>query len=97
LPADQEVTVAPTNFEPIVSAVRPRAEPSALERVPVKNLEFSMQAVVDRVMRALTLKHPISDQEAEAIRREATEFAINLLAKYKSQLAQRTLSGASER
>jgi hypothetical protein len=71
-------------------------EPSALERVPVKNLEFSMQAVVDRVMRALTLKHPISDQEAEAIRREATEFAINLLAKYKSQLAQRTLSGASE-
>jgi hypothetical protein len=56
-----------------------------------------MQAVVDRVMRALTLKHPISDQEAEAIRREATEFAIDLLAKYKNQLAQRTLTGATER
>jgi hypothetical protein len=74
-----------------------RREPSAPARVPVKNLEFSMQAVVDRVMRALTLKHPISDQEAEAIRREATEFAIDLLAKYKNQLAQRTLSGATER
>jgi hypothetical protein len=38
-----------------------------------------MQAVVDRVMRALTLKHPLSDEEAEAIRREANEFAIDLL------------------
>jgi|GEM_PF-3031113 len=56
-----------------------------------------MQAVVDRVMRAFTLKGPISDQEAEAIRREATEFAIGLLAKYKSQLAHRALTGATER
>ena len=56
-----------------------------------------MQAVVERVMRAFSLKHPISDQEAEAIRREATEFAINLLAKYQSQLAHRTLTGAAER
>lgn len=56
-----------------------------------------MQTVVDRVKRAFTLNHPISDQEAEAIRREATEFAINLLAKYKSQLAHRTLVGAAER
>jgi hypothetical protein len=56
-----------------------------------------MQAVVDRVMRAFTLKHPISDEEAEAIRREATEFATDLLAKYKNQLAHRTLSGATER
>jgi hypothetical protein len=56
-----------------------------------------MQAVVDRVMRAFTLKHPISDQEAEAVRREATEFAIGLLAKYKNQLKRRTLSGAAER
>jgi hypothetical protein len=56
-----------------------------------------MQDVVDRVMRALTLKQPISDQEAEAIRREATEFAIDLLAKYKSQLARRTLGGATDR
>jgi hypothetical protein len=56
-----------------------------------------MQAVVDRMKRALTLNHQISDREAEAIRRDATEFAIDLLAKYKNQLAQRTLSGATER
>ena len=52
---------------------------------------------VDRVMRAFTLKHPISDQEAEAVRREATEFAAELLEKYKSKFAHRTLSGATER
>ena len=56
-----------------------------------------MQAVVDRVKRAFTLNHPISDRQAEAIRRDATEFAIDLLAKYKSQLAQRTLNAATER
>ena len=56
-----------------------------------------MQAVVDRVMRAFTLKHPVSDKEAEAIRREATEFATDLLEKHKSKLARRTLSGATER
>ena len=56
-----------------------------------------MQAVVDRVKRAFTLNHPISDREAEAIRRDATEFAIDLLAKYQRQLAQRTLTGATER
>ena len=55
-----------------------------------------MLAVVDRVKRILTLNHPVSDQEAEAIRREATEFAIGLLAKYKEQLAHRTRSGAAE-
>ena len=53
-----------------------------------------MQAVVDRVMRAFTLKHPISDEEAEAVRKEVTEFAAGLLEKYKDQLARRTLSGA---
>ena len=56
-----------------------------------------MQAVVNRVIRAFTLKYPISDQEAEAIRREATEFAIDLLAKYKNQLAGRSLTGVAER
>jgi hypothetical protein len=55
-----------------------------------------MQAVVDRVKRIFTLNHPISDQEAEAIRREATEFAIGLLAKYRDQLARRTLTQAAE-
>jgi hypothetical protein len=54
-----------------------------------------MQTVVDRAMRAFTLKHPISAQEAEAVRREATEFAIGLLAKYRSQLEHRTFDGAA--
>ena len=53
-----------------------------------------MQAAVDRVMRAFTLKHPIPDEEAEAIRKEVTAFATGLLEKYKDQLARRTLSGA---
>jgi hypothetical protein len=56
-------------------------------------LEFSMQAVVERMVRAFTLKHPISDEEAEAVRQEVTEFAARLLAKYKDQLARRTLGG----
>jgi len=55
-----------------------------------------MQAVVDRVKRAFTLNQPISDREAEAVRREATEFAIDLLAKYREQLARRTLRQATE-
>ena len=55
-----------------------------------------MQTVVDRVKRALTLNHPISDEEAEAVRREATEFAIDFLAKYREQLAHRTLRQATE-
>jgi hypothetical protein len=53
-----------------------------------------MQAVVERVMRVFTLKHPISDEEAEAVRKEVTEFAAGLLEKYKDQLARRTLGGA---
>ena len=57
-------------------------------------LEFSMQAAAGRVMRAFTLKHPIPDEEAEAIRKEVTAFATELLEKYKDQLARRTLSGA---
>ena len=52
-----------------------------------------MQASVNRVMRAFTLKHRISDEEAEAVRKEVTAFAAELLEKYKDQLARRTLSG----
>jgi hypothetical protein len=55
-----------------------------------------MQAVVNRMKRIFDLNHPISDQEAEAIRREATEFAIGLLAKYRDRLARRTLMEAAE-
>ena len=53
-----------------------------------------MQAAVNRVLRAFTLKHRISDAEAEAVRTEVTAFAAELLEKYKDQLARRTLSGA---
>jgi hypothetical protein len=50
-----------------------------------------MQAIVDKVMRVLTFKHPVSDDEAKCVRQEATDFAAELLENYKSQLAQRTL------
>ncbi|MEA2821138.1 MAG: hypothetical protein QOJ86_3142 [Bradyrhizobium sp.] len=83
--------------EPIIPSVRPTAGTFRTGESSSQNLELSMQDVVDRVKRAFTLNQPISDREAEAIRRDATEFAINLLAKYKSQLAQRTLTGATER
>jgi hypothetical protein len=50
-----------------------------------------MQAIVDKVMRAFTFKHPVSGDEAKLLSQEATDFAAELLEKYKSQLAQRTL------
>jgi hypothetical protein len=84
-------------LEPIVLAVRPTAGTFRTGESSSQNLELSMQDVVDRVRRAFTLNQPISDREAEAIRRDATEFVIDLLAKYKSQLAQRTLTGVTER
>jgi hypothetical protein len=56
-----------------------------------------MQAVVDRVMRAFTPNRPMSDEQTKAVRQEVTEFAAELLEKYKDQLARRTLSGAAER
>jgi hypothetical protein len=85
------------SVEPIVPAARPTAGTFRRRESSSKNLELRMQDVVDRVKRAFTLNQPISDREAEAIRRDATEFAIDLLAKYKSQLARRTLTGAAER
>jgi hypothetical protein len=50
-----------------------------------------MQAIVDKVMRVFTAKHPVSDDETKLARQEATDFAAELLENYKSQLAQRTL------
>jgi hypothetical protein len=50
-----------------------------------------MQAIVDKVMRVFAFKHPVSDDEAEPVRQEATDFAAELLENYKSQLAQRRL------
>lgn len=41
---------------------------------------------VDRVMRAFTLKHPISDEEAEAVRKEVTQFAAGLLKNTRTSL-----------
>jgi hypothetical protein len=50
-----------------------------------------MQAIVDKVMRAFSIKHPISDEEAKRAHQEATELAVELLDNYKGQLALRTL------
>jgi hypothetical protein len=53
--------------------------------------EFThMQAIVDKVMRAFTFKHPVSDDEAKLVRQEAADFAAELLENYKSRLARRT-------
>ena len=50
-----------------------------------------MHAIVDKVMRVFTFKHPVSDDEAKLAHREATDFAAELLENYKNQLARRTL------
>jgi len=50
-----------------------------------------MQAIVDRVMRAFTFKHPVADHDAGRTREEATEFAVELLENYKARLGRRTL------
>jgi hypothetical protein len=47
-----------------------------------------MQAVVERVMRAFTLKNP-PPNEADDARRSPAEFAAELLENYKAQLLQR--------
>ena len=49
-----------------------------------------MQAIVDKVMRALSVKHPVPDDEAKPAQ-QATELAAELLENYKKQLARRTL------
>jgi hypothetical protein len=55
-----------------------------------RDQEFAMQAIVEKVMRALSVKHPVSDDEAKPAR-EAAELAAELLENYKKQLARRTL------
>ncbi|MBN9004212.1 MAG: hypothetical protein J0H40_02250 [Rhizobiales bacterium] len=50
--------------------------------------ELSMQAVVERVMRAFAIKHP-SDEKAETARRNAAELAAELLDNYRIRIAQR--------
>lgn len=48
-----------------------------------------MQAIVDKVMRAFTIKHPVRDDEAKRVPQEVTDFAAELLENYKTQLARR--------
>jgi hypothetical protein len=49
-----------------------------------------MQAIVEKVMRALTIKHPVREAEAKLGRGEATAFAAELLENYKNQIARRS-------
>jgi hypothetical protein len=66
-------------------------EPSPQGRV-YQHREFFMQAIVDKVMRALTFKHPDSDGDAGRAREEATELAAELLENYKAKLTGRQFS-----
>ena len=49
-----------------------------------------MQAVVERVIRALTLKNPPPGDEVNRDRRTPAELAAQLLENYQAQLLQRT-------
>jgi hypothetical protein len=55
-----------------------------------RDQEFAMQAIVEKVMRAFSVKHPVSDDEAKPAQ-QATELAAQLLENYKKQLARRML------
>jgi hypothetical protein len=48
-----------------------------------------MQAVVERVIRAFTLKNSPSDKKADDARRIPAELAADLLENYRTQLLQR--------
>src|SRR3954463_12007321 len=65
-------------------------EPSIQEKV-CRDREFSMQALVDKVMRAFTFKHPVSDPETACGRQDASEFAFKLLKNYRAQLRRRVI------
>lgn len=51
--------------------------------------ELSMRAIVERVMRAFTIKNPSPGSEPDDTRRSPAEFAAELLENYKAQLLQR--------
>jgi hypothetical protein len=57
--------------------------------------ELSMQAVIDRIKRAFA-ENPNSDG-AKAVRQDVTEFASELLERYKTQLAQGTLGSQNRK
>lgn len=48
-----------------------------------------MQSALDRVVAALTPRHPMSKSESQNVREDAVKFAAQLLENYKIQLAQR--------
>ena len=48
-----------------------------------------MQAVVERVIRAFFVKHPLPEDRGEAARQGPPGFAANLLESYRARLAQR--------
>jgi hypothetical protein len=52
--------------------------------------ELSMRAIVERVIRAFTLKNPPPGNEPDDARRSPAEFAAELLENYRAQLLQRT-------
>jgi hypothetical protein len=55
------------------------------------NQELAMRPIVEKVMRAFSIKHPVSDDEAKRVDQEAKELAAQLLENYKKQLALRAL------
>jgi histone H3/H4 len=57
----------------------------------MRGQEFPMQAIVEKVMRVFSFKHPVPDPETARVSEEAAEFAAELLESYKSQLARRSL------
>jgi hypothetical protein len=46
-----------------------------------------MSKTVDRIMKAIALKRPMTPEQTQAIREEVTRFADELLEKYKDRLS----------
>ena len=46
-----------------------------------------MSDMIDRIMKAIALKRPMTDEQTKAIREEVTRFADELLEKYKDRLS----------
>jgi hypothetical protein len=46
-----------------------------------------MSAMIDRIMKAIALKRPMTDEQTGAMREEVTRFADELLEKYKNRLS----------
>jgi hypothetical protein len=78
------------HFEPPGSARRLTVGTLPLQESFNRNQELAMQAIVEKVMRAFSVKHPVSDDAAKPAQ-QATELAAELLENYKKQLARRTL------